>query len=230
MLYKYAFRGIQKVFFQNTENRQFFIDHKIAIGKHDLLPGSGVNLTRFAPLPYPGDSTTEFVFISRIMKEKGIDQYLDAAEYITKKYENVKFHICGFCEAEYKGRLDECVKNGIVNNHGMVRDVKEVLKVTHCTIHPTYYPEGLSNVLLESSACARPIITTDRSGCREVIDDGINGYICKQKDSQDLIKQVEKFLGLSWEEKKAMGVAGRVKVEQEFDRQIVVEKYVKELR
>ncbi len=230
MLYKYAFRGIQKVFFQNTENRQFFIDHKIAIGKHDLLPGSGVNLTRFAPLHYPDDSTTEFVFISRIMKEKGIDQYLDAAEYITKKYENVKFHICGFCEAEYKGRLDECIKNGIVNNHGMVRDVKEVLKVTHCTIHPTYYPEGLSNVLLESSACARPIITTDRSGCREVIDDGINGYICKQKDSQDLIKQVEKFLGLSWEEKKAMGVAGRVKVEREFDRQIVVEKYVKELR
>lgn len=88
----------------------------------------------------------------------------------------------------------------------------------------------MSNVLLESSACARPIITTDRSGCREVIDDGINGYICKQKDSQDLIKQVEKFLGLSWEEKKAMGVAGRVKVEREFDRQIVVEKYVKELR
>lgn len=229
LLYKYAFRGIQKVFFQNTENQQFFIDHKIAIGKHDLLPGSGVNLERFSPLPYLDDSTTEFVFISRIMKEKGIDQYLEAAEYITKKYENVKFHICGFCEAEYEGRLDECVKSGAVNYHGMVLDVKEVLKVTHCTIHPTYYPEGLSNVLLESSACARPIITTDRSGCREVIDDGVNGFVCKQKDSHDLIKQIEKFLELSWEEKKAMGLAGRAKVEKEFDRQIVVEKYVKEL-
>lgn len=229
MLYKYAFREIQKVFFQNTENQQFFIDHKIAIGKHDLIPGSGVNLTRFSPLPYPDDSTTEFVFISRIMKEKGIDQYLAAAEYITKKYRNVKFHICGFCETEYEGRLDDCIKNGVVNYHGMVRDVREVLKVTHCTIHPTYYPEGLSNVLLESSACARPIITTERSGCREVIDDGVNGFVCKQKDSEDLIKQIEKFLSLNWEDKKQMGLAGREKVEKEFDRQIVVEKYVKEL-
>lgn len=229
ILYKYAFRGIQKVFFQNTENQQFFIDHKIALGKHELIPGSGVNLNRFSPLPYPDGSTTEFVFISRIMKEKGIDQYLDAAEYITKKYPQTRFHICGFCEVEYEGRLDECVKSGVVNYHGMVRDVKEVLKVTHCTIHPTYYPEGLSNVLLESSACARPIITTDRSGCREVIDDGVNGFICKQKDSQDLIKQIEKFLDKSWEEKKQMGLSGRRKVEKEFDRQIVVEKYVKEL-
>lgn len=229
ILYKYAFRGIQKVFFQNTENQQFFVDYNIAIGKHEQIPGSGVNLNRFSPLPYPDDSTTEFVFISRIMKEKGIDQYLDAAEYITKKYPQTRFHICGFCEAEYEGRLDECVKSGVVNYHGMVRDVKEVLKVTHCTIHPTYYPEGLSNVLLESSACARPIITTDRSGCREVIDDGVNGFICKQKDCQDLIKQIEKFLEKSWEEKMQMGLAGRSKVEKEFDRQIVVEKYVKEL-
>ena len=229
ILYKYAFRGIQKVFFQNTENQQFFVDYNIAIGKHEQIPGSGVNLNRFSPLPYPDDSTTEFVFISRIMKEKGIDQYLDAAEYITKKYPQTRFHICGFCEAEYEGRLDECVKSGVVNYHGMVRDVKEVLKVTLCTIHPTYYPEGLSNVLLESSACARPIITTDRSGCREVIDDGVNGFICKQKDCQDLIKQIEKFLEKSWEEKMQMGLAGRSKVEKEFDRQIVVEKYVKEL-
>lgn len=229
MLYKYAFRGIKKVFFQNTENQQFFIDHNIAIGKHELLPGSGVNLKRFTPLPYPSDATIEFVFISRIMKEKGIDQYLEAADYITKKYQNVHFHICGFCEDEYKGRLDEYVTKGIVIYHGMIRDVKEVLKITHCTIHPTYYPEGLSNVLLESSACARPIITTNRSGCREVIDDEVNGFICRQKDSKDLINQIEKFLALNWEEKKFMGIAGRNKVEKEFDRQIVVEKYTNEV-
>lgn len=230
MLYKYAFKDIKKVFFQNKENQDFFVQHKIAIGKHDLLPGSGVNLTRFAPLPYPSDNTTEFVFISRIMKEKGIDQYLDAAEYITKKYQNVHFHICGFCENEYKGRLDEYVRKGIVTYHGMIRDVREILKITHCTIHPTYYPEGLSNVLLESSACSRPIITTNRSGCREVIDDEVNGFICRQKDSKDLINQIEKFLALNWEEKKLMGIAGRNKVEVEFDRQIVVESYLKEIK
>lgn len=229
MLYKYAFKDIKKVFFQNKENQEFFVHHKIAIGKHDLLPGSGVNLTRFAPLPYPDDTTTEFVFISRIMKEKGIDQYLEAADYITKKYENVYFHICGFCESEYEGCLDEYVKKGIVIYHGMIRDIKEILKITHCTIHPTYYPEGLSNVLLESSACARPIITTNRSGCREVIDDEVNGFICRQKNSKNLIDQIEKFLALSWEEKKIMGIAGRNKVEKEFDRQIVVEKYVEQL-
>lgn len=228
LLYKYAFTKVKKVFFQNTENQQFFVDHKIAVGKHDLLPGSGVNLERFCPLPYPDATTTEFVFISRIMKEKGIDQYLAAAEYITKKYPNTKFHICGFCEEEYEGRLEECVSNGSVIYHGMVRDVKEILKNTHCTIHPTYYPEGLSNVLLESSACARPIITTNRSGCREVIDDGINGYIVEQKNSEDLIKKIEAFLALPWETKKQMGLAGRKKVEDGFDRQIVVAKYVGE--
>lgn len=229
LLYKYAFRGIQKVFFQNTENQQFFIDHKIALEKHDLLPGSGVNLSRFFPLPYPNDSTTEFVFISRIMKEKGIDQYLEAANYITKKYPKTKFHICGFCESEYAGKMEEYVNQGVVTYHGMVRDVKEIIKVTHCTIHPTYYPEGLSNVLLESSACARPIITTDRSGCREVIDDSVNGFICKQQDSNDLICQIEKFLKLSWSERRDMGLAGRAKVEREFDRQVVVEKYMDEV-
>ena len=98
-----------------------------------------------------------------------------------------------------------------------------------CTIHPTYYPEGLSNVLLESSATGRPIITTDRAGCREVIEDGVNGFVCKQKDSQDLIHQVEKFLALSVEDREKMGIAARKIVEKEFDRNIVIDKYLKEV-
>ncbi|MBQ7290376.1 MAG: glycosyltransferase family 4 protein [Clostridia bacterium] len=229
LLYKYAFTQIQKVYFQNTENMQFFIDHKIATDKHDLLPGSGVNLQRFVPLDYPSDEKVEFAFISRIMKEKGVDQYLEAAEYIREKYPNTVFHVCGFCEQAYEEKLRDLNDRGIVVYHGMVRDIKTVLKDIHCTIHPTYYPEGISNVLLESSACARPIITTNRSGCREVIDDGINGFIVNQKDSKDLIEKIEKFLSLSWEERRNMGLAGRAKVEKEFDRQIVVEKYVNEL-
>ena len=108
--------------------------------------------------------------------------------------------------------------------------MKGIYENISCTIHPSYYPEGLSNVLLESSACARPIITTNRPGCREVVDDGVNGYICKQNDSQDLIAQIEKFLAISWEERKQMGIAGRIKVEKEFDRQIVVGKYLAELK
>ncbi len=229
LLYKIAFRKLKMLFFQNKENMDFFINHKIAGKRYDLLPGSGVNLERFVPVEYPEDVKVEFAFISRIMKEKGVDQYLEAAEYIKNKYPETVFHVCGFCEQDYEEKLKELTERGIINYHGMVRDVKAFLENVHCTIHPTYYPEGISNVLLESSACARPIITTDRAGCREVIDDGVNGYIVKQQDSKDLIEKIEKFLALSWEERKNMGLAGREKVEKEFDRQIVVDKYCAEV-
>ena len=230
MLYRLALARVQRVFFQNEENRQFFVDRKLAMGKHGMLPGSGVNLQRFSPLEYPGEETTEFVFISRIMKEKGADQYLEAAEYIREKYPNTRFHICGFCEQAYEQKLKDLHDKGIIIYHGMVRDVKQVIAKAHCTIHPTYYPEGLSNVLLESAACARALITTNRSGCREVIDNGINGFVVEQKNAQDLINKIEVFLALPWEQKKAMGIAGRAKVEREFDRQIVVEKYLQEMK
>lgn len=228
-LYKIAFKKINCVFFQNTENRQFFIDNKIAIGKHELIPGSGVNLNQFNVLDYPSEETIEFAFVSRIMKEKGIDQYIEAAEYITKKYPHTRFHICGFCEEAYEEELEKLQGRGIIHYHGMQRDVRVILKKTHCTIHPTYYPEGMSNVLLESAACGRPIITTDRSGCREIVDDGVNGYIVKQQNSQDLIEKIGEFLELSYLKKMKMGLAGRAKVESEFDRNIVVETYLNEI-
>lgn len=228
-LYKIAMRKAQRVFFQNTENMQFFAKRNIAIGKHALLPGSGVNLERFPLSDYPSDEIVNFAFISRIMKEKGIDQYLDAAEAIHERYPNTRFHVCGFCESEYEDKLSSLQERGIICYHGMIRDVKGFLEGIHCTVHPTYYPEGLSNVLLESSACGRPIITTNRSGCREVIDDCVNGYIVKQECSSDLIDKIEKFLALTYEEKKNMGLAGRRKVECTFDRNIVVERYMNEI-
>lgn len=229
LLYKFAFTEVQKVFFQNTENRQFFIDHKIAIDKHGLLPGSGVNLKRFSTKDYPNDDVIRFAFISRIMKEKGIDQYLEAAKTIKEKYKNVEFHICGFCEKEYEGKLNEYNENGIVIYHGMIRNVSEFLENIHCVVHPTYYPEGLSNVLLEACATGRPIITTDRSGCREVVDNGINGYKISQKNTQELVEAIDQFINLSFDEKKNMGLNGRKKVEKEFDRNIVIDKYMMEI-
>lgn len=232
-LYKAGLRKAQKVFFQNQSNLDFMLQHKVVKENYALVPGSGVNLERFAPIPYPSeDDGIHFVFISRIMREKGIDQYLDAALSFrtrTGVSQRLVFHICGFCEKEYQGRLDEMTENGIVVNHGMIRDVREILAKTHCTIHPSFYPEGISNVLLESSACARPIITTDRSGCREVVDDGVNGFAVKQRDSEDLIEKIEKFLALTHEQKMQMGLAGRAKVEKDFNRQIVVDAYLKEL-
>lgn len=229
-LYKYAFTNVQTVFFQNKDNLNFFTDKKIALNKHELLPGSGVNLQYFNVQDYPTtNNSIEFVFISRIMKEKGIEQYLKAAQYIVKKYPNVKFHICGFCEDNYEELLRKYQDRGIIIYHGMVNDVRKLLKKTHCTIHPTFYPEGLSNVLLESAASGRPIITTDRSGTRETVDDGITGYLIKEKDVTDLIKRIEGFIELSFEDKMKMGIKGREKIEKKFDRQIVVNKYINEL-
>jgi len=209
---------------------EFFNNKKIALGKHELIPGSGVNLDYFSPLEYPPEEKINFAFISRIMKEKGIGQYLDAAKYIKNKYKNTEFHVCGFCEEEYEQKLLELQEQNIIIYHGMVRDVREILKIAHCVIHPTYYPEGLSNVLLESSACARPIITTDRSGCREVIDNNINGFIINQQDSNDLIEKLENFLKLDYNIKRQMGLMGRTKVEREFDRRIVVDAYMREIK
>jgi len=229
LLYKLAFCRIKKVFFQNTENMQFFVKKKIAKGKHELLPGSGVNLERFSYIEYPQDGEIQFAFISRIMKEKGADQYLKAAEQIHKKYPKTVFHVCGNCDEEYEEVLSDLQERGIIIYHGRVNDVRTVIKDMHCIIHPTYYPEGMSNVLLEASACGRPIITTNRSGCREVIDDGVNGFIVEQKNTDHLIAKIETFLSLDYETRKAMGEAGRKKVEKEFDRNIVIEKYIKEL-
>ena len=227
-LYKTGLRKAQRVFFQNQKNQQFMLEHSVVKGPYSLLPGSGVNLERYSPLPYPDESNgIHFVFISRIMREKGIDQYLEAAKYFKIKAAEPA-EARGFCEKEYQGELDELIAKGVVEYHGMVRDVREILKDVHCTIHPSFYPEGLSNVLLESSACARPIITTDRSGCKEVVDDGVNGFVVKQRDSNDLIQKIERFIALPYEEKMKMGLAGRAKVEREFNRQIVVDAYLKE--
>lgn len=229
VLYKLGLKKAQKVFFQNTENKVFMLEKGVIKGAYDLLPGSGVNLKYYEPLEYPKSETVDFVFIARVMKEKGIDNYLDAAEAIKKKYPETRFHVCGGCGPDYADKLSELHDKGVIIYHGVVKNMVEIYKSTACTIHPSYYPEGLSNVLLESSASARPIITTNRAGCREVIDDGINGYICEQNDSEDLIKKIEKFLMLSWEKRKNMGLAGRRKVEKEFDRQIVIKKYLQEI-
>ena len=234
-LYRFAFADIQTVFFQNTGDMDFFKKQSIAAGKHKILPGSGVNLKRFPLQPYPecGDGTegevVRFAFVSRIMKEKGIEQYLEAAEMVRKLYSAVEFHVCGFCEPEYEGRLEELNNSGVIIYHGMIRNVAEFIKTIHCVVHPTYYPEGISNVLLEACSSGRPIITTDRRGCREVVDNGVNGYMIPEKNSEELFKAIKHFLQLSNKEKMIMGLNGRRKVEEHFSRDIVIEAYLKEI-
>ena len=226
LLYKFALKRSTVVFFQNESDKQFFIDKGIKFNKCKVLPGSGVNLDKYVPLEYPESEPVIFTYIARVMKAKGIEQFLDAAKALKGKAE---FHICGYCEEDYKDIIDKAQSEGTIIYHGLVNNILDYEKISHCIVLPTFHPEGVSNVLLEAAACARPIITTDRAGCRETVDDTKTGYLIKERDSEDLIKKMNQFLKLSIEERKSMGILGREKIEKEFDRQIVVNAYTKEI-
>lgn len=231
-LYKMGVAGAECVFFQNEENRKFFEDRKMLSKKSrsHLLPGSGVNLDVNSPLPYPHNDVVNFLFTARIMKEKGIDLYLDAAKAIAEKHDNVMFHICGRCDDEsYVQILQEAENTGKIKYHGEQKNMRTFVEMADCVVHPSYYPEGMSNVLLEGAAGARPLIAADRSGLREIVDDGITGYLVPIKQLQPLIDAIERFLALPYDAREAMGKAGRKKVEREFDRRLVVEAYMREI-
>lgn len=229
-LYRIAISNASNVFFQNQHNVQFFKDAKMPVKRMKLLPGSGVSLERFMPLDYPADGHMEFCYISRILKEKGYEEYIEAAEIIKKKYPDVVFHIIGPSSEEFLPCLRDAESKGIIIYHGKTFDVIPYLKKTHCTVFPSYYAEGMANVILESAASARPVVTTGLPGCGEGIDDGVSGFIVNEKDPHDLADKIEKFIKLPYDEKRRMGENGRLKMEREFDRKIVVEAYVEEIK
>jgi glycosyltransferase involved in cell wall biosynthesis len=214
-LYRIFMKKTKCVFFQNEENKNFLQSKGIAINVAKLLPGSGVNLERFSLLPYPNDDVIRFLYIGRVMKEKGIDQFLEAVKIIREQQHNVEFHIIGPCEENYKELLVKYEEYGFIVYHGAQNDVRKFHKLSHCTIHPSYYPEGMSNVLLESAASGRPVITTNRSGCRETVEDGVTGFLIKEKDTEDLIEKIKIFIKMDFKTKKQMGLAGRKKVEKD---------------
>lgn len=229
ILYKVGLRKARTVFFQNKANMEFCEYHKMVRGDKKLIPGSGVNLSYHSFQEYPEDGIIRFIFISRLLKEKGIEEYLGAAIRVKKRYPNTEFHIVGPCEDSYNQRISALQNDGIVIYHGLQADVRPFIGSAHCTIHPSYYPEGMSNVLLESCAAGRPIITTNRPGCGEIIEDGRTGFLVKAKDVDDLVSVIERFIGLPYQQKILMGNNARKKMEREFDRQIVIDSYLKEL-
>ena len=229
-LYKRGLKKAKKVFFQNKANMDFMVNRGIVNCPYELIPGSGVNLDRFKLLEYPNGDTIDFTFIGRIIKQKGIDQFIDAAKSIRNNHPETRFHVCGKCSPEYENIINELNDKGIIIYHGVIDDIPGMHSISSCTIHPSYYPEGMSNVLLESCACGRPIITTNRPGCKEIVDSGINGFLVNQKDSEDLISKIEQFLSLTWQERKQMGLSGRIKVEREFDRNLVINAYLEAIK
>ena len=225
--------GASCIFFQNSENQHFFETHKMMPrnAKIRLLPGSGVDLESHPAFPYPEGETVHFQFTSRILKEKGIDLYLAAAKRIHAEYPNTVFHICGGCDdPAYEEILKQAQEAGDVVYHGQQKDMIPFLKQASCIVHPSYYPEGMSNVLLEGAASARPIIATDRAGCRETVEDGVTGFLIPIQDEEALVHALERFMQMTPEQRKAMGLAGRAKMEREFDRKIVVKAYLEEIQ
>ena len=225
-LYKIGIGKAKQVFFQNQANRSFCLSLGISNEKSILLPGSGVNLYHQSCQEYPHNGVIKFLFISRLLKDKGTEEFFEMAKFIKKKNIQTEFQILGWVEGNYKHELDDLVSKGIVVHLGTTSDVRPYLAKVHCTIMPSYH-EGMSNVNLESAANGRPVITTNVPGCRETVDDGRTGFLVEAKNTNSLIDGVERFLALSYDQKKQMGLEGRKKVEREFDRQIVVREYLK---
>ena len=231
MLYRISVKRSYKTFFQNTGDRDFFIRHGMVNEyRCEMLPGSGCNLEQHAYKALPSADHINFIYIGRVMKLKGIDEYLACARAIHEKYPNTTFYIAGWNEEpEYMTKVEEAQKAGYVNYLGFRKDIDQWIEKCHCTILASYGGEGVPNVLLESAATGRICIASNINGSRDVIDDGVTWYLFEKGNADDLISKVEKFINLSDNEKTTMGKAGRLKVERKFDRKIVVDKYMQEL-
>ena len=233
-LYKIALRKSQMVFFQNKENLQTALATKMISQKtrYQVIPGSGVNFERFAYKEKEESDKVTFNYIGRVMKDKRIDDYLKAAIVIKEKYPQIVFNILGFIEKDencYEKELKSLEEKGIVHYCGNVDDVRPYIYSSDAIIHPSTYGEGISNVLLETAACGRACITTNIEGCHDCVDDGVSGYIYESGNIDQLINRIEVFISLNPGQRKQMGMAGRKKVEKEFDRKLVVDSYLKEL-
>ena len=228
-MYRTGLKGAECVFFQNSENKRIFEENKICNGKTKLVNGSGVDLEVHTALDYPqDDGKTQFLYIGRNMKDKGTDELLEAACYF-KDDDNVSFKLLGYNDGDYEDILNEYASKGIIKLHGFDKDVTPHLAECSAVVLPTYH-EGMSNVLQEASASARPVIATDIPGCREIFDDGVTGIACKPRDAQSLIDAIKRFLALTHDERVIMGKKGREKVKREFDRHIITKEYVEEVR
>ena len=230
LMYRYAMKREHTIFFQNSHGKEFFIEHNIGKeSQYYLLPGSGVNVGRFKLLPYPEKQLVKFFFIARVIREKGIDEFLYVAKRFKEEGKNAEFHVCGACEEAYEDILKQAESNGMIKYHGLVKDMRAMYQESSCVVLPSFYPEGQSNVLLEGAASGRPLITTNHPGCREAVDNGITGFLVKKQDAEDLYAKVCWVFFMSEEERRQMGIRGRMKVETEFDRNIVINAYKQRL-
>ena len=235
-LYKIAFRKVPVVFLQNKDDRALFLTYQLVKETQvRTLPGSGIDLTRFQPSNLPcRDTSAHFLLIARLIKDKGVFEFIEAARQVRKLFPKTQFQLLGPIGAEARGTIDEgtimdWVKDGIVEYLGVTSDVQPFIKAADCIVLPSYYREGTPRTLIEASAMARPVISTDTPGCREVVDDGLTGYLCAARSAESLYESMVEFLTLPQADRQSMGEAGRVKMEREYDQALVIKAYQEEI-
>lgn len=233
-LYRLAMARSHKVFFQNPDDRALFIQGKLVDpAVTELVPGSGIDLTRFSYTPYQQNPVVKgfrFLLIARMLWDKGIGEYVEAARMLKRRYPNVDFCLLGFLDVQNpaaisRSEMDGWVQEGVVRYLGVTDDIRPFIAESDCVVLPSYR-EGTPRTLLEAAAIGRPIVTTDTVGCREVVDDGENGFLCRVRDADNLAVKMEKMLSLSPETRVVMGKKGRKKMERQFDEKIVIDKYL----
>ncbi len=231
-LYWLALSRSARVFFQNEDDRRLFVEGGLVRREvTGRVPGSGVDLGRFALVPLPiFEERIRFLLVARMLWDKGVGEYVEAARIVKRRFANADFLLLGFLDVQNptaisRAQMDQWVTEGVVRYLGVSDDVRAEISTVDCVVLPSYR-EGVPRTLLEAAAMGRPIITTDAVGCREVVDDGVNGYLCQPRDAVDLATKMELMISLSPEERAKMGRHGRVKIESEFDEQIVIVKYL----
>lgn len=235
-LYRTAMRFPRTVFFQNGEDRATLTQMGIVRSEQaDRVPGSGVPLDRLVPPPFRRGRPFVFLFVSRLLRQKGIEDFVQAAMRVRETYPDTEFRIAGFLDVSNPGAVSATemqvwVDSGHVRYLGPSDDVPSLMREADCVVLPTYYREGVPRVLLEACALARPIIATHVAGCKEILVDGGNGFVCRPRDPAHLAEQMIRMLRLNDDQLQKLGVAAREKVEREFDERIVIRKYADAIR
>lgn len=222
-MYHFGLRKASRVIFENETDANEFINRRIVLQKNlAVMQGAGVNLQEYKYTEYPKNDLVHFLYIGRIMTEKGVGELFEAADQLHEKYDFI-LDIVGFYEDAYKQRVEKLVQKGVAVFHGFQEDPIPYYVHADCVVMPSYH-EGMSNVNLEASALGRPVITTDIPGCNNSVENGINGYLVQPKDMQGLYEAMEQFLCLTDKEREILGKNARKKMENEFDRNSVVSK------
>lgn len=230
IMYRAALRKAKIVFFENEENRNVMVDYKIIKkNKTFVLPGAGVDVEYFAYTEYPADdSETQFLFVGRVMQEKGIDELFAAMRRLRAEGYKCSLTVLGDFEENYSEKMKNYETEGWLHYEGYQEDVRPFIEKSHCFVLPSWH-EGMANTNLECAAMGRPVITSNIHGCLEAVEDGVTGFLCEKQNSDDLYQKMKEICELSQDERKAMGLAGRKRMEEFFDKRKVVEKTIKKL-